>query len=337
MTNEQSVRRSAMLAIVLGVGITGVTTAAAQVGNNMGVLNPNLASVDEMAALPHMNAEIASAIVEHRPHLTMLPLNKMLSQHLSADQREALYGKLFVPINLNTASEEEILLVPGAGRRMAHEFDEYRPYRAIGQFRREIGKYVDAAEVAAYEQFVFVPIDLNSGMFRVFSKKVNDQLQSMRERSRFLVGMISWLGFTSQEVPIDEDKRAHGGTKYTLRNRLELAANYVTSFSTRPLRLATYLGLVTSVFSMLMGILYLIQQLIFGVHVAGWPTLIVTLSMLGGMILFVLGIIGEYLGKMYTELQRRQLYVVNSTMNTENEGQAVVDGYDRSKTLRSLS
>ena len=163
MTNQgQSVRRSAMLAIVLGVGITGVTTAAAQVGNNMGVLNPNLASVDEMAALPHMNAEIARAIVEHRPHLTMLPLNEMLSQHLSANQLEALYGKLFVPINLNTASEEEILLVPGVGSRMAHEFDEYRPYQAIAQFRREIGKYVDDAEVAAYEQFVFVPIDLNA-------------------------------------------------------------------------------------------------------------------------------------------------------------------------------
>lgn len=163
MTNQgQSVRRSAMLAIVLGVGITGVTTAAAQVGNNMEVLNPNLASVDEMAALPHMNAEIARAIVEHRPHLTMLPLNEMLSQHLSADQLEALYGKLFVPINLNTASEEEILLVPGVGSRMAHEFDEYRPYQAIAQFRREIGKYVNDVEVAAYEQFVFVPIDLNS-------------------------------------------------------------------------------------------------------------------------------------------------------------------------------
>ncbi len=163
MTNEgHSVRRSAMLSIVLGVGITGVTTAAAQVGNNMEVLNPNLASVDEMAALPHMNAEIARAIVEHRPHLTMLPLNEMLSQHLSADQLEALYGKLFVPINLNTASEEEILLVPGVGSRMAHEFDEYRPYQAIAQFRREIGKYVNDVEVAAYEQFVFVPIDLNS-------------------------------------------------------------------------------------------------------------------------------------------------------------------------------
>ena len=154
------IRRNATLALALAVAC--VTTASAQVGNNMGVLNPNLASVDEMAALPHMNAEIANTIVKHRPHLTMLPLNEMLSQRLSGDQRAELYEKLFVPINLNTASEEEILLVPGVGNRMAHEFEEYRPYRAIAQFRREIGKYVDDEEVAAYEQFVFVPIDLNS-------------------------------------------------------------------------------------------------------------------------------------------------------------------------------
>ncbi len=148
------IRRNATLALALAVAC--VTTASAQVGNNMGVLNPNLASVDEMAALPHMNAEIANAIVKHRPHLTMLPLNEMLSQRLSGDQRAELYEKLFVPINLNTASEEEILLVPGVGNRMAHEFEEYRPYRAIAQFRREIGKYVDDDEVARLERYVYI-------------------------------------------------------------------------------------------------------------------------------------------------------------------------------------
>ncbi len=147
-------------ALALTLGVASVTQA--QVGNNSGVLNPNLASADEMAALPHMTMDLANAIIEHRPHLTMLPLNEMLSQHLSDEQRAELYPQLFVPINLNTASEEEILLVPGVGRRMAHEFDEYRPYHALAQFRREIGKYVDDEQVAAYEQFVFVPIDLNS-------------------------------------------------------------------------------------------------------------------------------------------------------------------------------
>jgi DNA uptake protein ComE-like DNA-binding protein len=147
-------------ALALTLGVTSVTQA--QVGNNSGVLNPNLASADEMAALPHMTAEIAKAIIEHRPHLTMLPLNEMLSQHLSDEQRAELYTQLFIPINLNTATEEEILLVPGVGSRMAHEFDEYRPYPALAQFRREMGKYVDDDQVAAYEQYVFVPIDLNS-------------------------------------------------------------------------------------------------------------------------------------------------------------------------------
>ncbi len=147
-------------ALALTLGVASVTQA--QVGNNSGVLNPNLASADEMAALPHMTLGLANAIIEHRPHLTMLPLNEMISQHLSDEQRAELYTKLFVPINLNTASEEEILLVPGVGSRMAHEFDEYRPYRALAQFRREIGKYVDDEQVAAFEQFVFVPIDLNS-------------------------------------------------------------------------------------------------------------------------------------------------------------------------------
>jgi DNA uptake protein ComE-like DNA-binding protein len=146
--------------LTLTLGVADV--AQAQVGNNSDVLNPNLASADEMTALPHMTAEIANTVVEHRPYLTVLPLNELLSQHLSGEQRADLYTKLFVPINLNSASEEEILLVPGVGARMAHEFDEYRPYRALAQFRREIGKYVDDEQVAAYEQFVFVPIDLNS-------------------------------------------------------------------------------------------------------------------------------------------------------------------------------
>jgi glycosyltransferase involved in cell wall biosynthesis len=162
------------------------------------------------------------------------------------------------------------------------------------------------------------PIDLNSGMFRVFSKGVKDHLQSMRERSRFLVGMMSWLGYPSREVEVEEDPRRYGETKYGLRRMMELAINYVTSFSTRPLRLATYLGLSAALVSMLMGLYYLVVQLVFGVKVSGWPTLIVTLSLLGGMILLVLGIIGEYLGRIYIELQDRHLYVIGSVMNLDD-------------------
>jgi dolichol-phosphate mannosyltransferase len=163
------------------------------------------------------------------------------------------------------------------------------------------------------------PIDLNSGMFRVFSKQVKDHLQTMRERSRFLVGMISWLGYPACEVPIREEARPYGETKYGFGRMAELAVNYVTSFSTRPLRLATYLGLVTAAFSILMGLYYLARHFVFGVTVSGWPTLIITISMLGGVILLVLGIIGEYIARIHVELQRRHLYVVAEAVNLEEK------------------
>jgi DNA uptake protein ComE-like DNA-binding protein len=86
----------------------------------------------------------------------------VLEGSLDADEREALYPRLFRRINLNAASEAEILLIPGMSERMAHEFEEYRPYGDIEQFRREIGKYVDEDEVARLEQYVFIPLDLNT-------------------------------------------------------------------------------------------------------------------------------------------------------------------------------
>ena len=127
------------------------------------VVNPNLAGSDELGALPGMSKELADAIAAQRPFLGMEVLHPVVSQHLSQEEVEKLYVQMFIPLNLNTASEEEILLVPGVGKRMAHEFEEYRPYTAIAQWRREMGKYVDDTEVARMAQYVFVPIDLNTG------------------------------------------------------------------------------------------------------------------------------------------------------------------------------
>ena len=136
-------------------------SANAQIGSNMGILNPDLATEAELGALPHMNAGLVDAIVDNRPFANMLEVDALLSS-LSEDQREELYARFFQPLNLNATTEEEILLVPGVGARMAHEFDEYKPYVHLDVFRREIAKYVDDEEVARLEQFVFVPIKLNT-------------------------------------------------------------------------------------------------------------------------------------------------------------------------------
>ena len=116
------------------------------------LLDANAASEEALAAAA--DAGTAANIVAARPFSTIGELNALLSASMSEDELEALYGKLFVPINLNTASEADILLIPGVGRKMAHEFEEYRPYSSMEQFRREIGKYVDDEEVARLEMYV---------------------------------------------------------------------------------------------------------------------------------------------------------------------------------------
>jgi len=141
-----------------------IAAASPQVGTNTSVLNPNLASAEELATVPHISAAIAAAIIDGRPYLTATAFDATLQESsLSEEQRAEVFVKLFVPINLNAATNEEMLLVPGAGPRMAREFNEYRPWDGgIARFRREIGKYVDDEEVARLEQYVFVPMDLNT-------------------------------------------------------------------------------------------------------------------------------------------------------------------------------
>jgi DNA uptake protein ComE-like DNA-binding protein len=132
-----------------------------QVGQSQ-LVNPDIASEKELLALPHLNAALVKNILEQRPFLQMADLHVMLVKSLNKDQLAEIYGKMFVQINLNSASQEEILMIPGTGNRMLREFREYRPYKTIAQFRREIGKYVDQKEVARLEQYVFVPVSLNS-------------------------------------------------------------------------------------------------------------------------------------------------------------------------------
>jgi len=153
--------KSIVFACALAALITMPDTGHSQAGQSQ-LVNPDLASEKEILALPHMTAALAKSIMEQRPFLSMADLNTLLSKTLSKDQLAELYGKMFVQINLNTAAPNEILLIPGVGNRMSHEFQEYRPYKTIAQFRKEIGKYVDQKEVARLEQYVFVPIALNS-------------------------------------------------------------------------------------------------------------------------------------------------------------------------------
>jgi len=134
----------------------------AQVGKHDNIVDPNLADRAALRSLPNVTDALADAIIGARPFTSAAALDAVVAKALGAPARAELYARLFHPINLNAASREEIMLIPGMTSRMAHEFEEYRPYTSLEQFRREIGKYVDANEVARLEQYVFVPLKLNS-------------------------------------------------------------------------------------------------------------------------------------------------------------------------------
>jgi len=118
------------------------------------MLDPNSATREQLMTVSGMTEAAADALIAGRPYNDMLAADKVLAAHLSDEQRDQVYARVWRPIDLNTASGDEILLIPGVGARMRHEFEEYRPYRAIEQFRREMGKYVDSAEVARLERYV---------------------------------------------------------------------------------------------------------------------------------------------------------------------------------------
>ena len=155
--------RRLRIGIAVAVVFTAVAgPATAQVGENLGLVNPNLASSDDLSAVPHLTSAAVSAIEAGRPFLRMADLHAVVAQHAPEDAFELIYRSMWLPIDLNDATDEEILLIPGVGNRMLHEFEEYRPYVALLQFEREIGKYVDDDELVRLAQYVYVRIDLNT-------------------------------------------------------------------------------------------------------------------------------------------------------------------------------
>ena len=156
-----------------------------------------------------------------------------------------------------------------------------------------------------------VPIDIpvDTGDFRLMSRRVVDKLKAIQERDRFVRGLVSWLGFKQTGVVYSRDPRYAGETKYPFRKMVRFAFDGITSFSSLPLKLATVLGYITSGFAFLYASSVFVQKML-GNTVQGWATIMVGMLFLGGVQLICLGIIGEYIGRIFTETKHRPLYIV---------------------------
>lgn len=158
-----------------------------------------------------------------------------------------------------------------------------------------------------------------AGDFRLIDRKGVEALKAMGERARFSKGLYAWIGYPSIGVPYTVAERAHGTTKWSFRKLLRFAFDGITSFSTVPLRVWTYLGLVISLASILTALYFVVRTLLFGTDVPGYPSLIVSVMFFSGIQLMSLGMIGEYVGRIFAEVKRRPLYLVAERIGPDDD------------------
>jgi dolichol-phosphate mannosyltransferase len=165
-----------------------------------------------------------------------------------------------------------------------------------------------------FDRLAQVDLEPNSGDFRLLDRRALDALLAMTERSRFLRGMTVWVGFTQTAVPYQRDARNAGETKYTLRRMLRFSLDAIASFSHLPLQLATYVGLLSAGVAFI-AIPVVIVLRIFDSYLPGFGSITIAILLLGGIQLIALGVIGEYVGRIYDEVKHRPLYIVREERN----------------------
>ncbi|ANW98771.1 glycosyltransferase [Thermoclostridium stercorarium subsp. thermolacticum DSM 2910] len=181
-------------------------------------------------------------------------------------------------------------------------------------------KFTAAAYYRFLRSMTDVSIPVDTGDFRLIDRKVCDALKQVRERNRYVRGLISWLGFRQTAIEFEREERFAGETKYPLKKMVKLALDGITTFSYKPLKLASYIGSIISAVSFIYLIYVVVKRIFFPETVQpGWASILAVSLFFNGITLLMLGIIGEYIGRIYDEVKARPLYVVKNTRNFDNE------------------
>ncbi|MGA9421537.1 MAG: glycosyltransferase family 2 protein [Rhodanobacteraceae bacterium] len=173
-------------------------------------------------------------------------------------------------------------------------------------------KWTSAAFYRVMERLSQTPMPRDTGDFRLLSRRALDALRQVRERQRFMKGLFAWVGFRQIAVVYRRDPRHAGATKWNYWRLWNFALDGITSFSSAPLKVATYVGMASALIAFLFGFWVFGKALIFGDPVRGYPSLMVVVLFLGGMQLMALGILGEYVGRLYIESKQRPLYLIDT-------------------------
>ncbi len=190
------------------------------------------------------------------------------------------------------------------------------------QKKRREGKVISCIKSCFYKVINKISdVDFVNGAsdFRLMRRTMVDAILSMTEYHRFSKGIFSWVGFNTEYIPYEVAQRESGETKWNTKNLFKYAVEGVIAFSTAPLRLSTYIGFLSSVVSVIYLIVVVIQKLFWGIDVPGYATIVVLVLLLGGLQLFCLGVLGEYMAKMYIQAKNRPVYIIKEHLKSDKD------------------
>jgi polyisoprenyl-phosphate glycosyltransferase len=218
---------------------------------------------------------------------------------------------IFIDADLQDPPE----LIPDMIRHWEQGYDDVYAKRKSRSGESWFKKYSASKFYKLLKKTTRIPIQENTGDFRLLDKRCVEALKQLRESQRYTKGMFSWIGYNKKELTFDRDPRAAGQTKWNYLRLADLAIEGITSFTTFPLRLASLIGVVISIISFIYMFIIIAKTLIYGETVSGYPSLMAVILFLGGIQLLSLGVIGEYLGRVFNETKKRPLYFINEYNN----------------------
>ncbi len=209
-------------------------------------------------------------------------------------------------------------LIPEMIRFWQEGYDDVYAKRRSRKGETWLKRSTSKAYYKTLQSVTNIPIQEDTGDFRLLDRRVVEALRQLRESQRNTKAMFSWVGFNKKEITYDRNPRAAGETKWNYVKLIELAVDGITSFTTAPLRIATYAGIAVSIFAFLYLLFIVFRTLLFGTDLAGYPSIMAVVLFLGGVQLLSLGIIGEYIGRIFNEAKQRPLYLIEEYHNGSN-------------------
>lgn len=225
------------------------------------------------------------------------------------------YAESDAVIILDADLQDPPEIIPEMIKYWEEGYDDVYAKRRSRKGESWMKKFTSHAFYKVLKNISKVPIQEDTGDFRLLDRRCVLALRKLRETQRYTKGMFSWIGYNKKEILFDRDARAAGETKWNYFKLIDLAIEGITSFTTFPLKVSTYLGGIISIIAFIYMVIIVSKTLIFGDHVAGYPSLMAVILFLGGIQLLFLGIIGEYLGRVFNETKQRPLYFVEEYNN----------------------